>query len=142
MKHLKWIALVALLALAALLWHSSSRDPLAEMKRETAEAVADPAAQAVVEKALAKIQSDDMKGLFALMGGDPMAFDETYTKDMFATKDFCPAEVRTLRKVARGGAQFLQAEVFSATRKKLYLFTLAQHKASFKISSIEEIPDR
>ena len=136
MKHLKWIALVALLAMAALLWHSSSRDPLAEMKRETAEAVADPAAQAVVEKALAKIQSDDMKGLFALMGGDPMAFDETYTKDMFATKDFCPAEIRA------GGAQFLQAEVFSTTRKKFYLFTLVQHKNSFKISSIEEIPDR
>ena len=142
MKHLKWIALLALLALAALLWTSARRDPLAKMKHETAETIADPAAQAVLEQALAKIQANDMKGLFALMGGDPMAFDETYAKEMFATKDFCPAEIRALRKVARGGAQFLQAEVFSATRKKLYLFTLAQHKSSFKISSIEEIPVR
>ena len=137
MKCLKGIAILALLALSALLWHWIHRDPLAEMKRETAEAVVDPSAQAVLEQALAKIEKSDMPGLFVLMGGDPMDFDETYAKGLFATRDFCPAEVRSLRKIASGGAHFLQAEVFSTPRNQRYLFTMHQRKGQYKISSIE-----
>lgn len=140
MKRLRWIAPLVLLALAALLWTSTRRDPLDEMKREVAENITEPAAQTVVEQALAKIEKGDMPGLFPLMGGDPMDFDETYAKGLFAVKDFCPAEVRQLRKVTRGGVQFLQAEVFSTPRQKLYLFTLVQRKNSYRISSIEEMP--
>lgn len=140
MKYIKWLALAALLALAVLLWHSLRGDPLGEMKREAVESVADPVAQGVVEQALDRIRHDDMKGLHALMGGDPMAFEEDYAKAMFAAKDFCPAELRGLRKVWRGGAEFLQAEVFSAQRNRLYLFTLVYRKDACKISSIEEVP--
>ncbi len=140
MKCLKYIAILALLALAVLLWHLTHRDPLAEMKRETVEAVVDSSAQGVVEEALAKIGKSDMSGLFALMGGDPMDFDETYAKGLFATRDFCPAEVRSLRKIDRGGVQFLQAEVFSTPRNQRYLFTIRQRKGQYKISSIELAP--
>lgn len=122
------------------LYSCAGADPLRDMKAGEVKELSDPAVRAVLDQALDLIQKDDMKALRKLMvNGDPMAFDENYRKYLFAQKDFCPAEVRTMRQIARGTVTFFQADVFSTGRKQLYCFTFENKKGAWKIGAIEAV---
>lgn len=115
-------------------------DPLRDMKAGEVKEMSDPAVRAALDNALELIQKDDMKKLRGMMAdGDPMTFDENYRKYLFAQKDFCPAEVRSMRQVARGTVTFFQADVFSSRRRQLYRFTFENKKGIWKIGAIEAV---
>lgn len=125
---------------AVLLMRSCRNDPLAEAKNAEVSAVSDPAAEKLIADALDAVSKKDMKKLFGMMlNGDSMYFDETYAKGLFAADDFTPASLRAVRELKRADKTFWQAEVFSAQRGKLYIFTLENDKKGIlKISSVEE----
>lgn len=140
MKNAKWVLLVVLAVLAGWLWYSHKKDPLAEQKQAVVSEVNDPNVRGALDKALGAIEKNDMRALLKMMGAiDPMYFDETYAKVMFAEKDFMPVEFKVMRKVERSGQTFYQAEVYSSKRSKTYQFTIAEKNGKYLISAIEEI---
>ena len=140
MNNAKWIALVVLAALTCWLWYSYKKDPLAGQKQGVVTEVTEPKVKETLDKALAVIEKDDMRGLLKMMSStDPMYFDETYTKVMFAEKDFMPAEFKGMRKVERSEQTFYQADVLSTKRGKSYQFTIVEKKGKYLISAIEEM---
>ena len=140
MNNAKWIALVVLAALTCWLWYSYKKDPLAGQKQGVVTEVTEPKVKETLDKALGAIEKDDMRGLLRMMSStDPMYFDETYTKVMFAEKDFMPAEFKGMRKVERSEQTFYQADVLSTKRGKSYQFTIVEKKGKYLISAIEEM---
>ena len=140
MNNAKWIALVVLAALTCWLWYSYKKDPLAGQKQGVVTEVTEPKVKETLDKALGAIEKDDMRGLLKMMSStDPMYFDETYTKVMFAEKDFMPAEFKGMRKVERSEQTFYQADVLSTKRGKSYQFTIVEKKGKYLISAIEEM---
>ena len=102
------------------------------------------AAEKLIAAALDAVSKKDMKKLSGMMlNGDPMYFDETYVKGVFAANDFTPASLRVIRELKRADKTFWQAEVFSSQRGKLYIFTLENDKKGIlKLSSVEEASAR
>ena len=140
MKDAKWILLIVLAVLAGWLWYSYKKDPLAGQKQGTVSEVTEPNVKETLDKALAAIEKNDMRGLLKMMSStDPMYFDETYTKVMFAEKDFMPVEFKGMRKVERSEQTFYQADVLSTKRGKSYQFTIVEKKGKYLISAIEEM---
>ena len=144
MNIAKLSALILLLALAGFVLFRCSGDPLAKEKAAEKTEVADPEAEKCIAGALDAIAKNDMKKLSGMMlNGDPMYFDETYVKGIFAGKDFTPASLRAMHELKRADKTFLQAEVFSEQRAKTYIFTLEKDKKGIlKISSVEEKPGK
>ncbi len=140
MKNTKWILLIVLAVLAGWLWYSYKKDPLADRKQAAVSEVNDPNVKETLDKALAVIEKNDMRGLLKMMSStDPMYFDETYTKAMFAEKDFVPVEFKGMRKVDRSEQTFYQADVLSTKRNKNYQFTIVMKNGKYLISAIEEM---
>ena len=140
MNLVKIIFFLLLFAIAACLLIFRASDPLAKSKKTERSAVSDPEAEKCMSEALDAIGRNDMKKLSGMMlNGDPMYFDETYVKGIFAQNDFCPADIRAVYEFKRADKTYWQAEVFSAHREKMYVFTLEKdRKGILKISSVEE----
>jgi hypothetical protein len=129
--------LCAALCLALLV---SCGDPLADMKKTSSVAIPDqPAAEKVVEDALAALAANDPKALFRCFSiKDYMEFEILYSESLFKNGDFAPAKMTSIEGVDVQGRTVVRATVRSERRKRDYLFSLSRKNGKYGITTIAE----
>lgn len=127
---------IFLLVTGIWLWNPS--DPLNELKNKQ-ETDLPPDAEKAVRQALKYIEKHDMKSLFKIMvSQDGDFFQGVYVNGLFATKDFCPAELieMSAQRLTKSSVDHVIVQIYSKPRNKYYSMGLHKIKGQYNVSSI------
>ena len=140
MKATLSLCAAALLVALAALPVAGCSDPLADLKKTATVAIPDqPAAEKVVQDALAAIDAKDPKALFRCFSiKDYMEFDILYTESLVKSGDFCPAAMTAIEGVEVQGQTVVRATVHSQKRNRDYTFSLRMKNGRYGITTIAE----